>query len=162
MKSIILVGKALGSFLLIILSLVLFLLISIISLGFTILSPIFIKDNRNIGEIIEGLGVYFISIAAAVDQTGNAAFGSLLTWGLVDVKKAKHSVHVDIDDTISEITGWNELEDSQTKLGKRLSTILNFLDKDHGVKSAASAYWKAKNKVERYKDFESILLKYKK
>lgn len=150
----------LGIFLLV-LAICLFSLMTIFGLGFTLVSPFFIKDNRNIGEILDGMSFYFISMAASVDQTGNAAFGKFLTWGLVDTEKEKHSMHFDIDDTISEITGWNELENSQKRVGPLLSKILNKAEEEHGLKSAANAYWKAKAKVERYKYLEEKLLTYK-
>lgn len=150
----------LGIFLLA-LAIILFSIMTFFGLGFSLISPFFIKDNRNIGEILDGIAAYFIAIAASVDQTGNAAFGRFLTWGLVNTNKQKHSIHIDIDDTISEITGWNELENSQGRLGPILSKILNTAEKEHGLKSAANAYWKAKNKVERYAYLEEKLLSYK-
>lgn len=154
--------KLVLSILLIVTALFLFTTLSVAALLFTLISPFFIKDNRNIGEIVDGFSKYFISIAASIDQTGNAAFGKLLTWGLVSKKASSYSIHNDIDDTISEIVGWNELENAQTKTGKILSSILNTAEKDHGALSAANAYWKAKNKVERYKYLEDKLIKFKK
>jgi len=155
------VGKVFLGLILIILALLLFLILTIIALPFSLISPFFIKDHRNIGEILDGFSGYFISIAASLDQTGNKAFGKLLTFVLVNTKVEGHAVHEDIDDTISEVTGWNELNDSQTLTGRALSWVLNMLDRNHGIRSAASAYYKAEDKLERYKQYEDILIDYK-
>lgn len=151
----------LGIFLLT-LALVLLIVLTVCALIYGLYSLISKEDRRNIGELLDDWYKYFIALAASVDQTGNAAVGKLLTKTLVDTSVDNHSVHFDIDDTVSEITGWNELEESQTKLGKILSTILNKAEKEHGLKSAANAYWKAKNKIEKYKHLENFLQKYKK
>ena len=147
--------------LLIVLAQILLIVLSVVALFFGIYLLIFKKDKRNVGNLLDDWFKYLVSIAASIDQTGNAAVGKLLTAVLVDTSK-DHSIHVDIDDTISEITGWNELTGGQTKTGKILSKILNTVEKEHGLKSAANAYWKSLAKVKKYKHLENKLLKFKK
>ena len=70
---------------------------------------------------------YFLETAIDIDRFGNRNFRTLLT-------KDGYKFG-DYRETISSALGKNKLKNTLTKTGKALCAILDFLDKDHCIKS---------------------------
>lgn len=140
--------KLVGSILLMVLALVLFILLSIVGFGWSFYALIY---KRTIGQTFDGLTHYFTRIALSIDQLGNVAFAGMLNDVLIDkdLNKLAH-LHGDPDETISEVLGWNKLTGALSSRGVWLATILDKLDENHCIDSAESAYEKAIEKLNRY------------
>ena len=78
------------------------------------------------------LNGYFREEAVAIDRFGNSQYRSLFNAWFVAENGYQHG---DINETISSVLGKNELYGRLTKAGKILVKVLNFIDKDHCLKS---------------------------
>ena len=78
------------------------------------------------------LNGYFREEAVAIDRFGNYQYRSLFN-ALFVAENGYH--HGNINETISSVLGKNELYGRLTKAGKILVKVLNFIDKDHCLKS---------------------------
>lgn len=72
-------------------------------------------------------------LAVAEDQYGNA-LGQYIFNDLLITKDSKH-LFGNIDETISSVLGKNKKAGTLTRLGKAVSAVLDFLDKNHVEKS---------------------------
>ncbi|MGV0919710.1 hypothetical protein ACTS94_04885 [Empedobacter falsenii] len=78
------------------------------------------------------LNGYFHEEAVAIDRFGNSQYRSLFNaWFVADGGYQ----HGNINETISSVLGKNEYFGKLTKTGKVLVSILNFIEKNHCVKS---------------------------
>ena len=75
---------------------------------------------------------YFLETAVDIDRFGNRNFRTLLNTTLITDKGYKFG---DYRETISSALGKNKLKQTLTKTGKALCAILDFLDKNHCIKS---------------------------
>ena len=75
---------------------------------------------------------YFLETAIDIDRFGNRNFRTLLNTTLITKDGYKFG---DYRETISSALGKNKLKNTLTKTGKALCAILDFLDKDHCIKS---------------------------
>ena len=78
------------------------------------------------------LNGYFREEAVAIDRFGNYQYRSLFNALFVADGGYQHG---NINETISSVLGKNELYGRLTKAGKILVKVLNFIDKDHCLKS---------------------------
>jgi hypothetical protein len=112
-----------------ILFIIAFLLVAILTpLGFfaTLIKSI-LKFNNSI------LNDYFFSLALSLDQLGNVAMAKLFDFILI--KKNSKNKFGNPDETISSVLGKNQKAETLAYFGKRLNALLNFLDKNHSIKS---------------------------
>ena len=78
------------------------------------------------------LNGYFREEAVAIDRFGNSQYRSLFNaWFVADGGYQ----HGNFNETISSVLGKNEYFGKLTKKGKVLVSILNFIDKNHCLKS---------------------------
>ena len=106
-----------------------FLLVAIFTpLGFV---STFIKSFLNMNKSI--LNDYFFSLALSLDQFGNVAMAKLFDFILI--KKKSINKFGNPDETISSVLGKNQKAGTLAYFGKRLNALLNFLDKNHSIKS---------------------------
>lgn len=75
---------------------------------------------------------YFHETAIDIDKFGNRNFRTLLNMTL---RKENGYLFGAMDETISSAIGKNKRDNTLTKTGIVLCTILDFLDKDHCIKS---------------------------
>lgn len=75
---------------------------------------------------------YFFETAIDIDRFGNKNLRTLLNLTLITKQGYKFG---DPRETISSALGKNKLKNTLTKTGKVLCTILDFLDKNHCIKS---------------------------
>jgi len=75
---------------------------------------------------------YFYETAIDIDRFGNRNFRTLLNSTLIKEQGYKFG---DSRETISSALGKNKLNKTLTKTGKVVCAILDFLDKNHCVKS---------------------------
>lgn len=78
---------------------------------------------------------YYYNVAASLDQLGNVIMAPL--FNLILIKSSPFQFG-DKDETISSVLGRNQLNKSLRYLGKRLVALLDWIDKDHSVKSIGS------------------------
>ena len=75
---------------------------------------------------------YFLESATDIDRFGNRNLRTLLNTTLITDKGYKFG---DYRETISSVLGKNKLTKTLTTTGKVLCAILDFLDKNHCIKS---------------------------
>ena len=75
---------------------------------------------------------YFRGIALSIDQLGNHVMKYSFNQWMI---KSHGYQFGDIDDTVSYVLGKNEAEKTLTPSGRWLVKVLNFIEKDHVVKS---------------------------
>ena len=75
---------------------------------------------------------YFIETAIDIDKFGNKNLRTLLNSTLI-IKKGYHFGNG--KETISSVLGKNKRDSTLTKTGKAVCAILDFLDKNHCIKS---------------------------
>lgn len=85
---------------------------------------------------LKKLNSYAKLIALSIDQLGNVVLSNLMNDTLI--KENGHKFGNE-DETISKVLGINKYYGKLTKLGKIISDILNWLDKDH-VEKASGLY----------------------
>lgn len=90
--------------------------------------------KRKVGKAIDNLGKYLFKIAYSIDQLGNVVCSELFNITLIKYKKDSYKFG-NPDETISSVLGKNKQRNTLTKTGKLLSRFLNFLDKNHVIKS---------------------------
>lgn len=71
---------------------------------------------------------YYMSLVISIDQYGNCVCQYLFNHTLI--KKSGYKFG-NIDETISSVLGKNKRDETLTIIGKMLSNVLNFLDKNH-------------------------------
>lgn len=149
-----LIISLINNLILIAIAIIVFTTLSIIGIIWSFVS---LFKGRKIGVALMGVSHYFKSIALSIDQLGNVAFAGLLNYALInqDLIKQAHQFG-DPDETISEVLGWNEHLNTLSVTGKRLVTVLNWLDENHCEKSSKSAYEKALVKLNRYTTLTEI------
>ena len=76
---------------------------------------------------------YFLDLAYIIDVFGNVVCQHFFNIALI--KKTSKFRFGNRRDTISRVLGLNEREDTLTWLGRVLANTLNFIDKDHCLKS---------------------------
>lgn len=113
------------------LSIILSIILLPIGLVFGIIKAIY--KNMLFKEGIPIINRKFIRLATAVDLFGNVACAELFNATLIK-KDSKH-LFGNYGETISECIGYNLLNDSLTKTGKKINGVLNFFDKDHALKA---------------------------
>ncbi len=75
---------------------------------------------------------YLWNLGISIDQTLNAC----LLFPLNDfMRKPGGTNYGNVDETISGVTGKNQLKNQLTKFGKLINSGLNKLEKDHSIKS---------------------------
>lgn len=75
---------------------------------------------------------YLLNTAVNMDRFGNYEFRSLLNKLLIQKDGYQFG---NFDETISSVIGKNKVANTLSKLGIKLDMILEFLDKNHSVKS---------------------------
>lgn len=75
----------------------------------------------------------FMKIAISIDQLGGVILSPLFNDIFIN-KKSDH-LFGDPDETISSVLGKNKRDKTLTIFGKGICEILDFLDKDHCIKS---------------------------
>lgn len=75
---------------------------------------------------------YFIGTALNLDKFANREFRTL--WNNVLIKKSGYQFG-HIEETISGVLGKNKRDGTLSFVGKALATLLDFLDKNHCIKS---------------------------
>jgi hypothetical protein len=105
-----------------------------------ILTPIgiiftFIKSfyNNSFKDAVKNLNLQFKTIAISIDQYGNVVCKDLFNFTLI-TKDSKY-LFGNEDDTISKIIGYNKIDNTLSKTGIVVESILNFLDKNHSLKA---------------------------
>lgn len=89
---------------------------------------VFKKRERNEPTFSE----YLWRLAASIDQTMNAC----LLFILNDFMRFPNGINYgNIDETISGVTGKNQLSNSLTWFGKLINKFLSLLEKDHSIKA---------------------------
>jgi len=81
-----------------------------------------------------GLSHYFWVCALSIDQTGNAICMHLFNDLLIKPKGHRFG---NPDETVSYVLGMNKKTDTLYLLGRMLSDILGWIDKNHVEKAAA-------------------------
>jgi len=76
---------------------------------------------------------YFFKLAIVLDRFGNVALGPL--FNLILIKGKSPNRFGNEKETISSVLGKNQEAADLIYLGKRLVALLDFLDKDHSLKS---------------------------
>jgi len=113
------------SFLLFLISLVLVFALSWVGIAFTILkSSLFLNKDY--------IKSYWKRLAISLDQFGGVVMSGLFNEILI--KDDKH-LFGDPDETISSVLGRNQKAGTLSFLGRRLVALLDWLDKDHSLKS---------------------------
>jgi hypothetical protein len=108
----------------------LFLIAIILFIPLTILNLIVVISKYSFKwKVIKN---YFLETAIDIDRFGNRNFRTLFNTGLI--KKQGYQFG-DYRETISSVLGKNKLKNTLTKTGKALCAILDFLDKNHCIKS---------------------------
>lgn len=79
---------------------------------------------------------YYYNVTGSLDQLGNVIMAPLFNLILIDPKSP--CKFGDKDETISSVLGRNQLNGSLRYLGKRLVALLDWLEKDHSIKSIGS------------------------
>lgn len=107
----------------------LFIVAWILYIPLTIIN-IIIVIIKNIKEyaFLSVIDKYFLHSARDIDQFGNSNLKTLLNLTLI--KKEGYQFGK-IQETISSVLGKNERDNTLTKVGKGLVTILDFFDKNH-------------------------------
>jgi hypothetical protein len=85
---------------------------------------------------LKKLNSYTKLIALSINQLGNVVLSNLMNDTLIKENGYKFGNE---DETISKVLGINKYYGKLTKLGKKISDILNWLDKDH-VEKASGLY----------------------
>lgn len=101
---------------------ILFLIAYILLLPLTIVNFFFVNNKKK----------YFKSTAVNIDRFGNREFRTLFNRTLIQKTGYRFG---DERETISSVLGKNERDKTLTKCGKVLVKILNFIDKNHCIKS---------------------------
>lgn len=91
--------------------------------------------RRKVGVAIENLGEYLFKIAYSIDQLGNVVCSELFNITLIKYKNESSYKFGNPDETISSVLGKNKQRNTLTKAGEILSKFLNFLDRNHVIKS---------------------------
>jgi len=118
---------------------VLLLYIAIIILRFLLLPSIVVVlfvafFRRKFSQAVTNIGNYLFKIAYSIDQLGNVVCSELFNLTLIKYKKNSYKFG-NPDETISSVLGKNKQRKTLTTLGKWLSKFLNFLDRNHVIKS---------------------------
>jgi len=113
------------------------------------------KEKRKARGILSGTTHFFTGIAIALDQVGNVAFGSFFNWLFLtnDQEYPFGKTH----ETVSEVLGWNEALGNLNRKGLLLVSFLNIIESAHCEKSMNSGWYKAKYKVDYYKELQEKL-----
>lgn len=109
---------------------VIFLIAIILFIPLTILNVIVVGVKYSFKW--EVLKKYFLETAIDIDRFGNRNFRTLLNTTLITQKGYQFG---DCRETISSALGKNKLKNTLTKTGKAICAILDFLDKNHCIKS---------------------------
>lgn len=88
--------------------------------------------RRKIGIGLGNIADYSLEVAVGIDQLGNVVCADLFNLILINKDGYKFG---NPDETISSVLGKNYVKKTLSLLGRILDTILNFLDKNHSVKS---------------------------
>lgn len=97
-------------------------------IGYAIIVSIVKKREANEPTFVD----YLWRLATSIDQTLNAC----LLFPLNDTMRLpKGTNYGNIDETISGVTGKNQLSNSLTWFGKLINWFLSKLEKDHSLKS---------------------------
>lgn len=83
---------------------------------------------------LKTLNIFFIEVAIAIDNTGNAMMQYLLNDFLL-MKRPTTYYFGNKKETISSVIGKNSLTNTLSPLGKALNAFLNWIDKDHSFNS---------------------------
>ena len=106
----------------------LFIIAYILMLPLTIINY-FMVDNKK---------GYFLSTAMNIDIFANREFRA--TWNKLLITEQGYKFGT-IGETISSALGKNQRDNTLTKTGKILCSILNFIDKDHCKNSINNNLW---------------------
>jgi 8-oxo-dGTP diphosphatase len=112
-----------------ILFLIAFILVAILTpLGFiTAIIVSLLNWNKGI------LNDYFFNLALSLDQFGNVSMQR--TFNLILIKPKSIHKFGNPDETISSVLGKNQKAETLIYLGKRLVVLLDWIEKDHSLKS---------------------------
>jgi len=99
-----------------------FLIAFVLLLPFTIINFFVVSNKKG----------YFLSTARNIDIFANREFRA--TWNKI-LKTEQGYQFGTIGETISSALGKNQRDNTLTKTGKILCSILNFIDKDHCINS---------------------------
>lgn len=110
-----------------IIAIVLFVLLSLITIPYTIIKYIF-KPKK----IVD----YFFQLAFAFDQLGNVMIAPMANDVLI--KKDATKLYGNPDETISHVTGVNYINRTLTSFGYFIAHTLNAVDKNHVEKASES------------------------
>ncbi|OBX20946.1 hypothetical protein [Bizionia algoritergicola] len=148
------IARTIGAILLLVLALVLFVIVTPFALVWKIWATAN-YENRKARDILKGISVFFVEIAASYDQLGNAVFGGFFTWLFLQDKELRY-IFGDKDETISEVLGWNAHLSALNTRGKWFVKLLDWLDKEHCYKAMMSGVYKARNKVHIHENLKLI------
>ena len=137
------------SFLLFVLAICIFSILSVVGFFWTIVKLFY---KAKISSALQGLNDYFFSLALSINQIGAVAFQGLFNDTLI---KGKGLPFGDEDKQISEVMGWNERYFELTKIGKTLVKILDKLDPKHCEKTLFGMVEKSEKKVKLFEELES-------
>lgn len=119
--------KLVINILLTIVSIVLFILLTPISLFFIL------YDAVRFGSFYRRISYSFLAFATAIDIAGNTAFSGFLN--AFCLKKGGYHFGSDRSETISSVFGKNLVLNKLTYLGLGFAGVLDTIDKDHCIKS---------------------------
>ncbi|CDF80555.1 hypothetical protein BN863_28430 [Formosa agariphila KMM 3901] len=153
-EAVINIGKVLLGLVLIVVSLVLFIIITPLAFLWKVVSSIS-QEKRKVRDILSGTSLFFIQIAASYDQLGNAVFGGFFNW-LFLVQKDLRYAFGDKDDTISEVLGWNAELNALNRFGVLMVKLLDYIDKNHCYNAMYSGVLRARTKVHQYENINLL------
>lgn len=115
-------------------SLLLFLVAAILLVTTAPFGFLYAVIRQGIVKQVHSLSVYFLELAIAVDNLGNALMQHVLNDALL-VKNEKTYYFGNKLETISSVIGKNSLTGTLSFLGIRLNSFLHFIDANHSLNS---------------------------
>jgi hypothetical protein len=122
--------KYVKNMILYIVALILAIILTPIGIFFTFIKSFYKNSFKN---AIKNLNSQFRTIAISIDQYGNVVCKDLFNFTLI-TKDSKYLFGHE-DDTISKIIGYNKLNNTLSKTGIVIESILNFLDNNHSLEA---------------------------
>ena len=113
------------NFFLFIIALILVVVFSFIGICFMVIKSLLFW-NKDL------INTYWMDMAISLDQLGNVSMSGVLN--VIFIKGNSHTFG-NPDETISSVLGKNQKNNTLAYLGRRLVALLDWLDKDHSIKS---------------------------
>ncbi len=110
----------------------LFLIALILSVVFSLIGMVFMVIMTCVTWYESYLNNYWRNLAISLDQFGNVAMSGLFNVILI---KGNSHLFGDPDETISSVLGKNQEVGALAFLGRRLTALLDTIEKNHSLKS---------------------------